>query len=1022
MLGFAAAAGLLSPASAQEGRPSLQDSFRLGTGGDGLCQVQSRGTDPALKTMFDRAYAIVCRDAAQPIGRVYALRVAGGDPLARLAEIRARQAQCEAAAEPVTLDTVGAATRQQCSLTDAKVGYRVYTLAKRRTVYVAEGLAGYDSAITLALRSIVADRALPGEIVIADTEAGDPTAFARVQAGSLDLAQALDEGYRRNNSGNYAEAAEFFDTLLERAGETKGLDLGEFIINRALQKSNLGAFAEADALFARADTTPTADPVQLRLRRNYKTLHLMNQQRFGEASALLAAPLPVARASAGVIAGKPEIPAAAAEQINTGLPFSDLVGGVESATLTPEERARILDAQAVLLTGSIARIEGRPAEARLALAKAQADLLAIRDGRVTSIARLRSQSLNELSRLAELEGNHPEAERMLQEAVTLLTAEYPGSVAVAAAHARLAAFYARRGNVDGALTLYRGIVDQAGSGALSANVPPDMLAPYFALITRELGRRPLLVNDFFLAGETLVRPGVANTQAVLARELSAGDDEAARLFRQAVTLTRESEQARIALSRLRTLPSPSAEEAERIATLSRDLRTLQAAQASTQARLADFPRYRALAPRALTLDELRKTLRPGEAYLKTLEVGGAVYAMLATPSAATAYRTAIGVDDLRKSIETIRNSIVVVENGAPTTYPFDVTAARTLYRKLFEPISAELAAIRHVIFEPSGALLTLPINLLVMDDASVQTYARAAPKDEFDFRGVKWLGRGRDISTAVSARAFSDVRAIAPSRARLEYLGLGENAPVGAMMRLASAQAEPCAWPLENWGRPISARELFTAQRIIGAGSAQVLTGPAFTDAALRARDDLSQYRILHFATHGLVAAPRPECPAQPALLTSFALAGDGTPTSDGLLTFQEIFDLRFDADLIILSACDTAGAATAQATAEAGLSRGGDYALDGLVRAFVGAGGRTIVASHWPAPDDFDATERLIGGLFTAPAGTSVVDALRIGQEQLMDEANTSHPYYWAGFAVVGDGTRSVLRTPAAGATTAAH
>jgi hypothetical protein len=89
-----------------------------------------------------------------------------------------------------------------------------------------------------------------------------------------------------------------------------------------------------------------------------------------------------------------------------------------------------------------------------------------------------------------------------------------------------------------------------------------MLAPYFALLAREIPRRPELVADFFQAGETLVRPGVASTQAVLARELSAGDDEAARLFRQSITLTREVEQARVSLAACaaQRLPAATAEQ------------------------------------------------------------------------------------------------------------------------------------------------------------------------------------------------------------------------------------------------------------------------------------------------------------------------------------------------------------------------------------------------------------------------------------------------------------------------------
>jgi CHAT domain-containing protein len=152
------------------------------------------------------------------------------------------------------------------------------------------------------------------------------------------------------------------------------------------------------------------------------------------------------------------------------------------------------------------------------------------------------------------------------------------------------------------------------------------------------------------------------------------------------------------------------------------------------------------------------------------------------------------------------------------------------------------------------------------------------------------------------------------------------------------------------------------------------------------------------------VTAPQIGCPARPSLLTSI-----GASDSDGLLSFGEIFDLKIDADVVILSACDTAGQASAFATQEAGLRTGGGTALDGLVRAFIGAGGRSVIASHWPAPDEFDATGRLISGLFQT-RNMSVAEAMRQTQTALMDDADTSHPFYWSGFAIVGDGARPFL------------
>ena len=63
------------------------------------------------------------------------------------------------------------------------------------------------------------------------------------------------------------------------------------------------------------------------------------------------------------------------------------------------------------------------------------------------------------------------------------------------------------------------------------------------------------------------------------------------------------------------------------------------------------------------------------------------------------------------------------------------------------------------------------------------------------------------------------------------------------------------------------------------------------------------------------------------------------------------------------------------------------------------------MVASHWPVPDDYNATNRLIDGFFAAGKGVELAEAMRRSQARLMDEAETSHPFYWAAFAIVGDG-----------------
>lgn len=75
-----------------------------------------------------------------------------------------------------------------------------------------------------------------------------------------------------------------------------------------------------------------------------------------------------------------------------------------------------------------------------------------------------------------------------------------------------------------------------------------------------------------------------------------------------------------------------------------------------------------------------------------------------------------------------------------------------------------------------------------------------------------------------------------------------------------------------------------------------------------------------------------------------------------------------------------------------------------------MGAGARSVIASHWPVPDDFDATKRLIGGVIDSTPGQELAQALEGAQQKLMDDPNTSHPFYWAAFVIVGDGAKPLV------------
>lgn len=994
-----------APLSAETRPISLDDSFRVGS--NALCTAQLAPARPG-DGMFDRAYALVCRDASAPVGTLYALR---GAPEALLARIQAGADGCQAA-EPLTLENVGRVEVLRCPAGPGAAGRVTYLSPRGRTVYAAHGIAGYERALAVGLESLILDRTIDAPVEVALTEGSDAANFARTQATQLSSDAALAEAYRRSNAGDFAAAAEFFAAA--GRGEVAPAGTTEAMLNAALQQSNLGNDARAEELFDTAAARVGTDQVLTRMLRNYRAIHRLNAGDRAGALAVLSTPLPPPDGVDPASVRSLEINAALAARLNAeGSGAAGLA--LAADTLLPAERAEVLDGQAAQLRGAVHRLGGDATQARSALGAALDRLGAVRGGRIGSVAWMRAQIMAELAAIAEAERNMAEAERLYRAAAELVASRYPASPALLSSQAQLASFLTRTGREEEAITLYRAVVALAQATPTPGLEP--LIAPYLSLLAAR-AEHPEAVAELFLAGQVLVRPGVAQTQAMLARELSGGSDAAAGLFRRSLNLARDVERTRIALAAFNSTAAPTNAESLRAADLGQRLTALEALQVATQAELSQFSRYRMVTPRAMDLAALQQELREGEAYLKLIVLDEASYGLFVTRSAARAFPVGLNAGELSRMVVAIRDSIVKIENGQPVTYPFDVARAHELYGRLIAPVENDLAGVRHLVFEPDGAMLTLPPNLLVASRESVAAYqARTANPDgdAFDFTGIDWLGQRLDVTTAVSASAFRDIRNARPSHARRSYLGLGSNQPVDVTAppsgtRSALLGGSACQWPVGAWARPISPAELIAARQTIarnGGVDGEVLTGADFSDTRIREMDGIGEYRVLHFATHGLVTAPRPDCPAEPALLTSF-----GSGESDGLLTFAEIFDLRLDADLVILSACDTAGSASVTTTRAAGITSGGGTAMDGLVRAFVGAGGRSVLASHWPVPDDFSATERLVTGLFTAPAGTSTAEALQAAQRSLMADPRTSHPYYWAAFAIVGDGSIPVIQT----------
>jgi CHAT domain-containing protein len=194
---------------------------------------------------------------------------------------------------------------------------------------------------------------------------------------------------------------------------------------------------------------------------------------------------------------------------------------------------------------------------------------------------------------------------------------------------------------------------------------------------------------------------------------------------------------------------------------------------------------------------------------------------------------------------------------------------------------------------------------------------------------------------------------------------------------------------------PETEEELKELAASLDAPTDSLYFGKAATETRVKGLD-LTRYRIVAFATHGLLAGEF-RGNAEPALVLT--PPRKATPEDDGLLTASEIANLKLNADWVLLSACNTAGPA----------GRPGAEGLSGLAKSFFYAGSRALLVSHWSV--NSYAAEQLTTGAMEALArepGIGRAGALRRSMLTFLDgglKDYLAHPYFWAAFVAVGEG-----------------
>lgn len=1010
-----AALSMTGGVQAQTLRPNVPDRFELGRDARGEPCVASRSwNDKALSGYFSDSFDITCRGAtaSRSLGNVRAYK---GDQV----EAVERTLQCGAASS-FSIPGIGPVRARRCF--DSTVGFETvvtgFERGKRR--YLVSAIPTAQGPAEEALRTIAMESKPNPDRTRRPTAAIDVATLAAapgVQTGgalAVDPASALQQGLRYVRQGLHMEASRVLNDALSRlAADAPVAQRVDLLLVSGLADSNLRFFDSATESFARADALLAENPgienaaAFARKRANYAALDLLNRRDFERAvvalDQLTLAPVDSSQplADARVIGSINQASSAQSDS-------SEAIRIPPASTLSQF----VIDAQAQWARSVALLAQNKPEDAKAAIASADLSLAPLRRYRVDQRqilwleARIERQRGRILGRLGDTAGALAALDRAI---ASLNRAGSDGSgIGPTLAETRMErAALASQSGADRASVLaqFDGAVDSLVSSGASGSVLPPSIEQYLDLLVADAEARPdgNAGERFFRAIQAVGESAVARQFTQLQSIVTADQSLAAKVQDRA-ELEREITQLRFQIAEA-PAGDPAAVKAleDRRAAAETQLVAIDGELQSSNA-------FSAVDDRPATIAEVRAALKAREAYFKVTEIRNYAFGILIDAQGYRIYRVARPVVDLRPLAEVVRASI---DGGTDGKLPvFNVGGAYALFQLMAGPVADRLLAARTVIVDPSGPLEKLPLGVLVTDRASVESFAGARKARAYDYSRVNFLSKRVALSSALSPRSFLVARKLPASIAPNPFMGFAQHMPMpmtaaigGQMISVGSGCVveQRAIAALSNQLTPIDSRELVRATTALGLSSAPELIGAAFSDTAVSARTDLDQFQVLHFATHGLTEGQWGCRQSPPALVTS--MGGEG---SDGILSFGEIAKLRLNANLVVLSACDTASGVSSAEARAAGQEESG-ATLEGLVRAFLAANARAVLTTYWPISDEGES-EALIENFYRAGRTADIATALKTAQTGMMVQPKSSHPFYWGAFFVVGDASKMML------------
>lgn len=423
-----------------------------------------------------------------------------------------------------------------------------------------------------------------------------------------------------------------------------------------------------------------------------------------------------------------------------------------------------------------------------------------------------------------------------------------------------------------------------------------------------------------------------------------------------------------------------------------------------------FPDYfQLIQPKSPTHTDIAQQLKPDELFVSILPMDKETYVWAIDAQGGVQFhKWAMGEKQSHELVERIRQTLDVA--GLGTRAPaFHYAGAHELYKGLFKPIEKQLEGKTHVIVATSGALAKMPLGVLVRQPNTTANPATTA-----------WLIKDMAVSQVPTASGWLSLKrfgklpsspqpliawgdplfdaksgqqvATAAPGATIRSVIQTRSAPTGLDQAEASSYLAYSKIP----ALPETRDEVVELAKILAADPKQdlILGADATRQSVLKssASGQLGKKQVVVFATHGLLAGDLPNL-NQPAL----AMASTTNPAESPLLTLEDVLSLKLNADWVVLSACNTAGA-----------DGRAEEALSGLARGFFFAGSRSLLVTHWSV--ESESAMLLTTNTFAAykkNPNMRRADALRHAMLETMKMPQYAHPTYWAPYALVGEGGR---------------